>query len=107
MTTARTCSGGRRGFTLIELMAVLVIITIMTAMIIPEMKGSYQDALLRSSGRELMNVFNSTCSRAVALNQLHHVRLDPSTGKYVVEKHVLQGAADDFTPVEDMPGGAG
>ena len=39
-------------FTLIELMVVIVIIGIMTAMMIPEMKGTFQDALLRSTSRE-------------------------------------------------------
>src|ERR1022692_2607980 len=33
------------GFTLIELMVVIVLIAVMTAMIIPEMKGTFEDAL--------------------------------------------------------------
>ena len=39
----------RSAFTLIELMLVCLLIAILTAIIIPEMKGTYQDALLRSS----------------------------------------------------------
>src|SRR5258708_4825192 len=38
-----------RAFTLVELMVVMVLIAIMAAMIVPEMKGTYEDALLRSS----------------------------------------------------------
>ena len=40
----------RRAFTLMELVVVVVIIGIMTALIIPEMKGTFEDALLRSTG---------------------------------------------------------
>ena len=48
----------------------------MTAVLIPEMRGSYEDALLRSTGRELINVCHLTYSRAVSLNQVHRLQLD-------------------------------
>jgi len=96
------------GFTLIELMVVLVLIGIMTAMIIPEMKGTFEDAVLRSSGRELVNVFNLAYSRAVTVNQLQRVRLDPGTGRYLLERRVKAGPGENgFAPVRDVPGGEG
>jgi type II secretion system protein H len=95
------------GFTLVELMVVIVIIGIMTAMMIPEMKGTFQDALLRSASRELINVFDLTYSRAVSLNQLRRVRLDEKTGRYVVEKQVAENGREFFVPADDMPGGKG
>ncbi len=98
----------RRGFTLIELMVVLVLIGIMTAMIIPEMRGTYEDAVLRSGSRELINVFNMAYSRAVTLNQLQRVRLDPGSGRYVMERRVRAGLGESgFAPVRDVPGGEG
>lgn len=96
------------GFTLIELMVVLVLIGIMTAMIIPEMSGTYEDAVLRSSSRELINVFNLAYSRAVTANQLQRVRFDPSSGRYVMEKRVRARLGESgFAPVRDVPGGEG
>jgi type II secretion system protein H len=98
----------QRGFTLIELMAVLVIIGIMTALIIPEMRGSYGDALLKSSARELMSVCNLASSQAIAANQSHRVRLDTVTGRYFLEKRVRGGSRDDnFVALRDLPGGEG
>lgn len=97
----------RPGFTLIELMVVITIIGIMTALMIPEMKGSFQDALLRSSGRDLINLFDLAYSRSVSLNQLRRVRLDEATGRYLVEKQVLENGLENFVPVDDMPGNKG
>jgi type II secretion system protein H len=98
----------QRAFTLIELMVVIVLIGILTAMIIPEMKGTYQDALLRSTSRRLIDVFSLASSRAVSLNQLHRVRLDESTGQYILEYRVRAGqAGGEFVPVEDVPGSEG
>jgi prepilin-type N-terminal cleavage/methylation domain-containing protein len=98
---------GRTAFTLIELMVVIVIIGIMTAMMIPEMKGTFQDALLRSTSRELINVFDLAYSRAVSLNQLRRVRLDEKTGRYLVEKRVLENGQENFVPADDVAGGKG
>ena len=102
---ARDC---RSAFTLIELMVVIVLIGIMTAMILPEMKGTYEDALLRSTGRELVSVCSLASSHAVSANQAHRLRLDPKTGHYSIER----GAADlgdkgRSVPVREVPGGEG
>jgi len=90
-------------FTLIELMVVVVLIGILSAMIIPEMKGGYQDALLRSTSRNLVNAFSIASSRAVSLNQLHRVRLDAKTGRYVIEKRTRETVqGDEFAPLKDV-----
>ena len=73
------------GFTLLELMIVVMIIGIMTAVIIPEMKGSFEDALLRSTSRKLVDLFSLANSRAVAMNRAQQVRLDSKNGRYFVE----------------------
>ena len=97
----------RAGFTLVELMVVIVIIGIMTAMMIPEMKGTFQDALLRSTSRELVNVCDLAYSRAVSLNQVRRIRLDEKTGRYRVEKRVIENGQEDYITTDDAPGDQG
>src|SRR6266436_6111348 len=98
----------RRGFTLIEMMVVMVLIGIVTAVIIPEMRGTYEDALLRSTSRELVNAFNLAYSRAVTLNQIHRVRLMEVSGRYVTEARTSGShGADEFLALPDSPGTQG
>jgi len=93
------------GFSLIELMVVLALISIMTALIIPQMRGTFEDALLRSTGRKLVDAFTLASSRAITLNQLHVVRLDQKQHRYFVERN--SRAAEDRTETRDVPGGEG
>ena len=99
---------GDLGFSLIELMVVIVLIGIMAAMIVPEMKGTYEDALLRATSRRLVDVFHLAYSRAVSLNQLHRVRFDRITGRYLIERAVQAGEnGSGFARARDIPGGEG
>lgn len=96
------------GFTLIELMVVILLIAILSAMILPEMKGTFGDALLRSSGRDLVNVFSLAYSRAVSLNQVHVVRFDPAQRKYSLERRARgRGPSAEFAPLKDVTGSSG
>jgi type II secretion system protein H len=108
MKLALSRPGVKFGFSLVELMVVLVLIGIMTAMIVPEMKGTYEDALLRATSRRLVDVFHLAYSRAVSLNQTHRVRFDRISGRYFVESAVQPGAhPGGFARARDIPGGEG
>jgi prepilin-type N-terminal cleavage/methylation domain-containing protein len=97
------CSPKKSAFTLIELVIVVVLIGIAAAVILPEMKGGFQDALLRSTSRDLVNVFSIASSRAVSLNQLHRVRIEASTGRYVIEKRTRESVqGDEYKPLDDV-----
>jgi type II secretion system protein H len=96
-------SAARRGFSLIELMVVLLLIAVLSAMIIPAMHGTYEDALLRSTARRLVDVFNLANSRSVTLNQVFYVRLNTKEGKYLIEpQRRTPAAAKQFAPFEGV-----
>jgi type II secretion system protein H len=92
----------RRAFTLIEMVVVVVLIAVMAAMIIPEMKGSFDDALLRSTSRDLINVFDLASSRAVSLNQSCRVELDTQSGRYFVEREIRGVVQENYVPLKDV-----
>jgi type II secretion system protein H len=101
-------AGEERGFTLLELMVVIALVAILSAMIIPEMKGTYGDALLRSTGRDLVSVFSLASSRAISLGQTHRVRLEIESGRYLVETRLREsGRQSEFVPAKEMLGGEG
>jgi len=96
--------GLRRAFTLIEMMVVVLLISVLTALIIPEMKGTFEDALLRTTSRQLLDAFALASSRAVTLNQDCRVKLDLAEGRYVVERLVVSAGREDFVPLKDVDG---
>jgi hypothetical protein len=84
-------------------MVVIVLIGILSAMIIPEMKGTYEDALLRSTGRKFMDVLSLAASRAVSINKTIRVRLDQRTSRYVIEERLRSGRVEDeFAPIKGV-----
>lgn len=93
-----------RAFTLIEITVVVLLVGILSALIIPEMRGTYEDALLRSTSRQLVDACQLAYSRAVSFNQPHRVRLDQRTHRYVVEKRIWDNGREDFLPLRDVPG---
>ena len=98
-----------KAFTLIELVVVCMLIVILAAVILPEMRGSYQGSLLRATGRKLMDCFDLAYSQAVSQDQTDRVRLDVRNGKYAVEKRLdtqTQGQ-EDFEPIKDVPDAQG
>ena len=89
-------------------MVVIVLIGIVSAMILPEMKGTFGDAMLRASARDLVNAFSIAGSRAVSLNQVQVVRITGATGRYELERQMqTQGRKPEFVPVKDVAESSG
>lgn len=90
-----------------ELMVVILIITILTAMIIPELRGTLEEALLRSSARQLAGACDIAYSRAVAAGQLHRLQFDPASGTFSVERPAGRSGQTASPTATDVPGAKG
>ena len=69
------------GFTLIELMIVVILIGIFSGLMVAEMRGTYEDALLRSTARKIISAVNLASSKAITSNQAHALVLEPEEGR--------------------------
>lgn len=91
-----------------ELVVTLAIIAIAAAVIIPEMRGTREAAVLRASGRRLLSAASLAYSQAVVRNQTHRLTLDPSTGRFAIERQSGLNAgrpSGEFAVAADLPGG--
>jgi type II secretory pathway pseudopilin PulG len=89
-------------------MIVIVLIGILSAAILPEMRGTYEEALLRSTSRKLIGVFQLANSRAITLRETQTVRLDRKNGRFFLEGAVPHGEERGrLQPVRNVPGCAG
>lgn len=88
-----------------ELMIVLTLIGILSAAIVPEMKGSFEDAVLKASARQVIDLCTLANSRAVALGQVHRVRYVQSSRQWIVELQTSPNPrARSFRPVRELQG---
>ena len=76
-------SGSRRGFTLIEILMVVVIIGIASAVILPQM-GSRDDQRAASAARTLMADLLYAQNRAIAYQTRHYVQFNTATNSWQV-----------------------
>ena len=94
------------GFSLVELMVVLTVLGILSALIVPQFNSSSEDARLLAAGRELATVMTLAYSQAVTLHRPCRLRLDRGRGRYWLESPA-EGPEGGFSPLADVPGAAG
>lgn len=73
------------GFTLIELMVVIVVISILAGAVVPMFGSSRSDAQLRAAARDLISALRLARSEAVASGRPHRLCLESDTQTYWIE----------------------
>jgi type IV fimbrial biogenesis protein FimT len=76
-------TGSNAGFTLIELMVVIGILSIMSSIAIPNIISWLPDYRLRSAARDIVSCFQKAKLRAVKENTTTVIKFDISNDKYV------------------------
>ncbi len=96
------------GFTLLELMVVIVLIGILSATLIPAMHGTYEAELLHAQSRRLTEALNLAYSRAITLNQPHRLRLNTNQLRFYIEGRTTSpGGNTSFATIPYAPGAQG
>jgi len=108
-------AAGRRGFSLIELIVVLVIMAILGSTIVPQFAGTQEDVILRASGREIVAALTLSYSLAVSRQTPCRLLLDAARGRWRIEAPAAAPAGDgsdtwparggsgEFALVRDVP----
>lgn len=89
-----------------ELLVVILVITVVSAMILPELRGSLEETLLRDSARQITGACTVARDRAVASGRTHRLRIDATSGKFRIESDPGAGTGRSAAPV-DSPGASG
>lgn len=99
---------GSGGFTLIELMVVLGLIAIMTGVVVSEMSGTREDAILKASARKVIDVLNLASSRSITLGQTHRVQFEVGKHRFEVRRKVHEPEEGvGFVSLNDATGSIG
>jgi prepilin-type N-terminal cleavage/methylation domain-containing protein len=100
--TAARLSVSRPGFTLIEILVVVVILGIAAACIVPHI-GSRSDLKATSAARLMMADLIYVQNRSISTQTWHYVQFDPATGSYKVLDKMLPTQNVILHPVEQSP----
>lgn len=94
-----------RGYTLLELMAVMAIMFITSALIVPFLRGFSAHSKLKASVRAFVSTLNYARGSAVNSGLKHRVYIDTSiNGYWVAVEENPQESPDEYTPLEEGMG---
>lgn len=95
----RSCTkrkGGRlRGFTLVELIVVMVLLLIVASMVAPRMSSFFRGRALSSEARRMLSLINYGQSRAVAEGVPVLLWIDTASSTYGLEIHESHARGDE------------
>ena len=89
----------QEGFTLLELILVMVLLTGVMAVVAPSLSGFFRSAALDEEGRRMLSVIEMTRREAIANGFPTQLWLDAEKGLYGMRE--LQGVQADVLPVVD------
>ena len=75
---------GSRGFTLLELMIVMVIIAVLTSFVIPSLRTSLFSDQLKSSARKVIGLVSEASQEAVRNQAIHYLHFDLEQNQIVL-----------------------
>ena len=97
----RTLATGNKGFTLIEILVVVVIISVLATMTIPQMYAGNSASKLRSSARQLLVAAQYARDFAATRRAKCRLTIDPQQQQYTL---TFQQAPGKFVPINTSLG---
>lgn len=90
----RTLSMNRKSFTLIELVIVVAILSIILAVVWPNLEGAIPGVALKSASRRISSTVMHIRQEAVSSGDFYRLVLDMDSQEYFIEKRVQDGEGE-------------
>jgi prepilin-type N-terminal cleavage/methylation domain-containing protein len=87
------------GFTLIELMVVIVMIAIMAGMAVPSFVQWRQNLLYRETARDVVSILREARARAISNNRQHRVEFDIDGNQYRLTRGNSSSNSSSWTAI--------
>lgn len=102
MTTLRERRHPAPGFTLLELIVVLTIITIMSASVLPVFNGTFGSVRRNHAIRDFVASMRYAQERAITETREYRIIIDPDNNSYYIANFVrMDKDKKDYAPVND------
>jgi Tfp pilus assembly protein FimT len=88
----------RQRFTLIELLAAIVFLTIIASIAIPSYSGYSSNTKLRAAAKYIQADILEVQERAIAESTMYRITFDPRGNRYTIERGTETG--EPYTPIE-------
>ena len=95
-----------KGFTLLELLVVLVIISLMSALVVPKIAGSMVNLKLKTASKRVSAALRYARSNAVSEKRTYAAAFDFDKNRLSIFTSPIDGGENDEEPVEDEEGSA-
>ncbi len=95
------------GFTLVELMVVIVVLAVVAATVLPQFSGTRQTLLLQDCGRRIAASIQLARSQAITQGRRIRWRLNTSEKRYWLEAESDNVTGPGFETLESIPGWKG
>ena len=87
----------RRGFTILEMMLVIMVLAIVTALGLPRMSAGVSKANVRGARTSLINLLSRTRIAATESNRISLLRIEGNNAVILLRPRLLPGAGDADT----------
>jgi prepilin-type N-terminal cleavage/methylation domain-containing protein len=101
----------RRGFTLIELVLVMLVLCIIMAMAVPQLRGFMSSSAARDTATQVVAMAHYARAKAASDAVVYRLSIDEANGKYSLSKDAADGTGNftdlgtDFSQVFELPTG--